>query len=43
MKPKADDREEILTVTIWLAERPAAPASLAKISASIEDAREGAR
>lgn len=43
LKPKADDREEILTVTIWLAERPAAPVSLAKISASVEDAREGAR
>jgi ubiquinone/menaquinone biosynthesis C-methylase UbiE len=42
LKPKADDREEILTVTIWLAERPGA-ASLTKISASTEDAREGAR
>ncbi len=42
LKPKADDREEILTVTIWLAERPAEQAPLVKITASLDDAREGA-
>jgi ubiquinone/menaquinone biosynthesis C-methylase UbiE len=42
LKPKADGREEILTVTIWLAERPAKQAPLVKITASLDDAREGA-
>jgi ubiquinone/menaquinone biosynthesis C-methylase UbiE len=43
LRPKSDDRDEILTVTIWLAERPAEQAPLVKIGASMEDAREGAR
>ncbi|MBS0238515.1 MAG: metalloregulator ArsR/SmtB family transcription factor [Proteobacteria bacterium] len=42
LKPKDGDREEILTVTIWLAERPAAKSAVASTSAPIEEVREGA-
>ncbi len=41
LKPKAGGREDMLTVTIWLAERPAAHMPLTKIDTSLEDVREG--
>ncbi|MBS0233609.1 MAG: metalloregulator ArsR/SmtB family transcription factor [Proteobacteria bacterium] len=43
LKPKADDRDDMLTVTIWLAERPVAHMPLTKIDTSTDDVREGAR
>jgi len=43
LKPKADDRDDMLTVTIWLAERPVAHMPLTKIDTSADDVREGAR
>jgi ArsR family transcriptional regulator len=43
LKPKAGDRDDMLTVTIWLAERPVAHTPLTTIDTSLNDVREGAR
>jgi ubiquinone/menaquinone biosynthesis C-methylase UbiE len=43
LKPKISDNEAMLTVTVWLAERPSGEMPITKIDASITDAREGAR
>lgn len=43
LAPKAGDRDDMLTVTIWLAERPVAHMPLTKMDTSVEDVREGAR
>ncbi len=43
LTPKSGERDDMLTVTLWLAERPAAQMPLTKISASVDDVREGAR
>lgn len=43
LTPKADGRDDMLTVTVWLAERPVAQMPITKISAPVEDVREGAR
>ncbi|RUO98995.1 MAG: methyltransferase domain-containing protein [Hyphomicrobium sp.] len=43
LAPKTNDREDMLTVTIWLAERPLGQMPLTKRAASADDAREGAR
>lgn len=41
LKPRMDDGDELLTVTIWLAERPIAPVQLGNVEAST-DTRQGA-
>ncbi|MFT3730887.1 MAG: metalloregulator ArsR/SmtB family transcription factor [Hyphomicrobium sp.] len=43
LAPKAGSRDDMLTVTIWLAERPATQMPITKISLPKEEAREGAR
>lgn len=43
LTPKADGRDDMLTVTVWLAERPVRQMPITKISAPVEDVREGAR
>jgi ArsR family transcriptional regulator len=43
LKPKTAGHDEILTVTIWLAERPLREMPITKISTSVNDVREGAR
>jgi len=43
LAPKAGDSDEMLTVTVWMAERPVTHMPITKISASIDDVREGAR
>lgn len=41
LKPRMDDGDEMLTVTIWLAERPISPVQLGNVEAST-DTRQGA-
>jgi ubiquinone/menaquinone biosynthesis C-methylase UbiE len=43
LTPKAGGRDDMLTVTIWLAERPLAHMPIKKISAPVESVREGVR
>lgn len=43
LAPKADGGDDMLTVTVWLAERPATQMPITKISAPVEQVREGAR
>jgi ubiquinone/menaquinone biosynthesis C-methylase UbiE len=43
LKPKADDREDMLTVSIWLAELPVGQMPITKSGAPADAVREGAR
>ncbi len=43
LAPKAGGGKDMLTVTVWLAERPVTQMPITKISASMGDVREGAR